>query len=457
MRCRNLVFIGVLALVIILAGCAKVECKKDAQCVKPHFTAKCVENKCAYTPIPNECGNGVCDGKENECTCPSDCGSCSGKLGKYLVKQCNAQKECTADIPASAQKPITLTRELTTGGTKIAVTSTFNQPFNLKRDQLELEFGITMMGAGMSDLRITRLVMNGVTADKRTVGLVDKSVNQPLFEGAKPKEYLALDFSTAEHDGELTGLTLTTHLDYVLKSGSTSTPKSVTVPLQYQALKFAWARPDQPTGCGTCDDNNPATTDSCGPETNYYCVHTPKPGVCGSGVCDGGKNKCTCPQDCGTCSGGGTYTTRACIGTSCLVEIKPGVIAQQKAEFDDRDLGAVHLQNRYAYPAPFNTKKDAFSLEFTLYQKQDTVESVTIKDIRLLDGSQEVAYASAGKTLNTAGQKETVTITITPQPASEQEKSLALRVWYEYVQNNQTKQADYTKQLGKIALLSPDV
>ena len=457
MRHRQFIFIAVLALVLILAGCAKVECRKDEQCVKQHYTAKCVDNKCAYTPIPGECGNGACEGKENSCTCPQDCAPCAGKLGKYLVKQCNAQKECTADIPASAQKPITLTREITTGGTKIGVTSTFNQPFNLKRDELELEFGINAMAAGMSDLRITRLALTGTTADRRTVQLADKTVTRPLFDGAKSKEYLTLDFSTAEHDGELANLNLNIYLDYVQSSGTSSTPKSATIPLSYQSLKFDWARPDQPTGCGVCDDGNPATIDTCGPETEYYCVHTPKPGVCGSGVCDGGKNKCTCPQDCGTCTGSGTYTTRACIGTSCLTELKPGITAQQKAEFDDRDLSAFHLQNNYKYAKPFNAKTDKFTLEFMLYQKQDTVDSVKIKDIRLLDGTEEIAHIDAGKTLTAAGQKETVQLTVPPQTTPEQERNIILRVWYEYVQSNQTKQADYTKSLGKITLVSPDV
>jgi hypothetical protein len=112
MRQNPFVFIGILALLLILAGCTKAECRKDTDCVKPHFTGACVDKKCSWNPVPNECGNSVCDGKENECTCPQDCGSCTGKLGKYLVKQCNAQNDCTADIPAATQKPITLTREL---------------------------------------------------------------------------------------------------------------------------------------------------------------------------------------------------------------------------------------------------------------------------------------------------------------------------------------------------------
>ncbi|MEM4246894.1 MAG: hypothetical protein QXF14_01055, partial [Candidatus Woesearchaeota archaeon] len=86
----------------------------------------------------------------------------------------------------------------------------------------------------------------------------------------------------------------------------------------------------------------------------------------------------------------------------------------------------------------------------------DTVTSVRITEARLLDGSQEIASASIGKELTTKDQVETVEITI-PTGPPEQERSLSLHVWYEYVQNEQTKSGDYTKALGKVAILSPDV
>lgn len=459
MRCRTLIFISVLALTLILAACAKTECRKDVDCTKPHFTATCVENKCAYTPIPGECGNGLCDDDENKCTCSQDCGECAGKAGKYLVQQCNAQKtDCVQDIPETAQKPITQTRELTAAGSKIAATTTFNQPFNLLRDQVELEFKLSVLGQGVSDLTITRLELTGMTPDKRTVPLADKTVHRPLYEGAKAQEYMIIGFPTAERDGELTNLNLKVYVDYVLTSGTTTASKSMVLPHPYQALKFAWALPEKSSGCpASCDDGNPGTEDVCGPETSYFCEHRPVPGVCGNGICDGTKNPCTCAQDCGPCAGGGTYTTKSCVSNACITQVKPGIKTQPQSLFDDRDLSAFHLQNNYKYNAPFNIKTDKFSLEFTLYEKQATVSSAKITDIRLLEGAQEIAYTKADKELSTIGQKETVEFMIPSLPAAEQEKSMILRVWYEYVQNNQTKQADYTKALGKITLLNPDV
>ncbi|MEM2915924.1 MAG: hypothetical protein QXT19_00995 [Candidatus Woesearchaeota archaeon] len=457
MRCKYAV-IAVIVLLIVLVGCTKAECRKDADCIKPHFTGKCIDKKCAYTPIPNECGNLKCEEEENKCSCPQDCGKCEGKIGKYLVQSCNAQKECVQDIPPAIQKPITTTRELSTGGTKISVTTTFNQPFNIKKDQIELDFGINFLAPTMNDLKITRLELTGTTPDKRTIPLSDKVTSKSLFVTGKTKEKLIIDFPTTDPDGELTNLLLKIYLDYVLTSGTTTTPKSAVLQNNYQALKFVWARPEKPAGCPTsCDDKNPGTRDYCGPETNYFCINEPIAGACGNGMCDGSENKCTCPQDCGPCVGGGTYLTLSCIANKCVAQMKPGITIQPQSLFDDRDLNAFHMQNTYKYNRPFNTKTDKFALEFSIYTKQENVASIKIKDIRLLDGTEEIAFASAGKEFTEAGQKQTVELSLPAGGPLEQDRSLALRVWYEYVQDGQTKQGDYTKQLGKVVLLNPDV
>jgi len=458
MRCNKIVFISVLALILVLAGCAKAECKKDEQCVKPHFTGQCADKKCVYDPIPGECGNTLCEPDENQCSCADDCGLCSGKVGKHLVKQCTPQDECVEDIPVTAQKPITLTRELSTGGSKISLTSTFPQPFNIRKDQLELDFGINVLATTMSDLKITRFELTGVTPDRRTVSLADKSVEKQLFEGARVKEYLIVDFPTSEVDGELSALNLKIYLDYVVTSGTATTSKSVTLAHPYQALKFAWARPANLTGCPTsCDDGNPGTEDKVvRVGDGCFCEYKPKTGACGNGVCDTAENKCTCASDCGPCAGGGTYLTRNCVGTNCVSQLKPGTAVQPQSIFDERPLGPFELQNSYKFNKPLNTKTDSLTMEFTLYQKQDAVTSVKLKDARLLDGSQEVSSVSINKELTTVGQKEISAMSI-PPVAGEADRTLTLRVWYEYVEGGTTKQGDFSRALGKLTIISPDV
>jgi hypothetical protein len=459
MRCRTFVFISVLAVLLILAGCAKAECKKNEQCVKPHFTGSCVDKKCVWQPIPGECGNLDCESGENECTCEQDCGACAGKSGKHLVRSCSRNNECVEDIPATAQKPITQTRELGTGGSKISATTTFNQPFNTKKDQIAVEFGINVLGPGMSDISVARLELTGMTPDRRTVKLADKTVGKMLFEGSKLTEYLIIDFPTSDKDGELTNLNLKVYLDYVVTSGTTASPKSVTLSHPYQALKFAWAMPEKSAGCpANCDDNNDGTQDFCDASTNYFCEHRPLAGACGNGLCDGTENKCSCPSDCGPCSGGGTYLSQSCVGMACLSALKPGITVQPQSVFDERELAGFTLQNSYKYGKPFNVKADKFLLEFTLYQKQDPVSSIKIKDVRLLDGSQELAYVNANKELTAIGQKQAVDVTIPSLGGSaEQERPITLRVWYEYSKDGQVTLADFSEPLGKIALVNPDV
>jgi hypothetical protein len=457
MRCKSLVIITVIALLLILAGCSKAECKKDIDCTKAHFTGKCTDKKCAYTPIPNECGNSLCESKENKCTCPDDCGSCSGKLGKYLEQMCNdKQTECIQDIPASAQKPITLTKELSTGGTKFELTTYFNQPFNIKKDQFELEFSINSLASGMSDIKISRLELTGMTSDKRTIQLTDKVVNRNLFEGGRVKERLIIDFPTNDKDGEFTNLNLKVYLDYVQTSGTSSSQKSTTLTNSYSSLKFAWAKPNVTGGCPVCE-NMPGMSSDCGPQTSFFCTYTPIPGVCGSGVCDGSKNKCTCPADCGPCTGGGTYLSRACVSNNCVSQLKSGITVQPQSLFDARPMGPFELQNNYKYNSPFNVKTDKFTLEFKLQSKQSDVGTIKLTDVRLLDGSQEIASTTIGKELANKDDKQTADFTVTAAGAAEQERSLTLRVWYEYTQGNDTKQGDFSKALGKVVLLNPDV
>ncbi len=47
-----------------------------------------------------ECGNSACESGENSCTCPGDCGSCSGKVDGRLcaIYYCTAESICSIDV-----------------------------------------------------------------------------------------------------------------------------------------------------------------------------------------------------------------------------------------------------------------------------------------------------------------------------------------------------------------------
>lgn len=458
MRLKTVLLAGIFALVLILAGCAKAECRKDADCTKPHFTGTCVNKVCTYKPIPNECGNTQCETNENKCTCPVDCGTCTGKSGKYLTQQCKGN-ECIEDIPASAQKPVTITRELTISGSKASLITTFNQPFNLQRDQIKLDFALNVQQKGISGITINRLELTGTTPDKRTITLAEKQTNKQLpGEGAEFTEWLVPDFPTSEKDGEITSLNLKVYADHSITSGTTTTPKSIVLPVAYQALKFAWAKPTTPPSCpASCDDKNPGTRDYCDAQTNYHCEHEPVPNACGNGICDAQENQCTCAKDCGRCTGSTAYLVKNCVANNCVNQLKTGITIQPQSIFDEAKLSIFSLQNTYKYNKPFNTKKDKFSVEFTLYQKQENVDDITIRDVRILDGTQEIASALGINKKLKQGEKQEVQLAISPTEPPEQDRTFLIRIWYSYKQDGQEKTGEYSKPLGKTTLITPDV
>lgn len=56
-------------------------------------------NFCEYEPNPDVCGNGLCDGVENKCTCAKDCGVCSGGSSATFYS-CKAN-QCVASLRES--------------------------------------------------------------------------------------------------------------------------------------------------------------------------------------------------------------------------------------------------------------------------------------------------------------------------------------------------------------------
>ncbi len=79
----------------LLLGCEKPECERSNECTsKEYKTAACVEGKCQYSPIPNKCGNGLCEksANENVCSCPQDCKT-SKCEGKYKIERAGERPE----------------------------------------------------------------------------------------------------------------------------------------------------------------------------------------------------------------------------------------------------------------------------------------------------------------------------------------------------------------------------
>jgi len=452
MKKRLLIVLLIIGL-LFLVGCKK-ECKDDIDCEKAFHTAQCLDNKCVYTPIPGECGNLRCEPEfgESPANCEIDCGECSGKTGDYL-EWMNIQGECLEGI--KTQKPIIMTDEVSAGGDRFRITTSYNEPFNLKKDLFTLQLSLISQGKLNSNEKITGLTLIGTTKDRRTITLAEKMIDRPIFQGQDILENLKIAFPSAEKEGEFKSIELKVNFAYSVRSGSRVIPKTAIFSNKYRTVsEFPWADPKTTYPCpASCDDGNPGTQDSC---IGGFCEHTPIPNACGNHVCDAGfENKCTCPGDCGPCSGpAGAYTTYTCQANNCVAQIVPGLAVNPQSLFDDRNLNVFHLQNTYSYNQPFNTQDDKIDLNFQLYDRDEGVSGIKITSIRLLESTNVIATSDKPLNLGSVGSGGTIQLTIPKQSVPESEKSVLIRVDYEYDRNGVQK-SQYTKSLGKITFISP--
>lgn len=69
-----------LAGLILISGCVEKECETGTDCLaKECFTSECVDNKCSYSPVPDCCGNKICEPGETYESCYQDCPNCDDK------------------------------------------------------------------------------------------------------------------------------------------------------------------------------------------------------------------------------------------------------------------------------------------------------------------------------------------------------------------------------------------
>ncbi len=443
---------------LLLAACGKAECKKDPDCVRAHFTGKCVEKKCVYTPIPNECGNKKCEesNKEDKCNCPLDCGLCEGKVdgSQFLIQQC-VQDKCIEDVEESQVKPIFSSVDITNAGDKFKIDTVYKQPFNMKKDTFSITVMLSDQGPSNSDEHIINAELTATTKDKRTITLSRIDIDKYLWtEGSAIQEGLIIDFPTVELEGELTNVVLKVQYEYAITQSGKKTVKQAVLQNRYKE-KFIFVRPGASYPCpASCDDKNAGTKDTCGPQTSFFCSHEPIPNACGNFKCDGSENRCTCPTDCGVCPGSaGNFLDYACQTNKCITKLKAGVSVQSKPLFDDRSLGPVQLHNNYKFNSPFNIKEDSFNLDFKIYRIDPSVTGFTIETIRILEGAQQFVEVAVDQELGDTPTPVVVKIPSIQQP--EEEHSLNIGVWYKYMQDDKEKTGNFQKPLGKITLINP--
>jgi len=167
MKALNLLLILVLLLsALVISGCKKEEetpreCQTSSQCKVPNkcFAPKCTaEGRCIVTPKDNCCGNRKCDpaGLENQCNCPTDCGNCSGyiqynvtsgsriqkKTTQYAIHTCE-NNDCRVGVDMTKVRNISIVDDLVVADAfKTEFLTTFNNPFNVEKDKIKIEFSL---------------------------------------------------------------------------------------------------------------------------------------------------------------------------------------------------------------------------------------------------------------------------------------------------------------------------
>ncbi len=446
MRCRYLILVSLL----VLASCAPKECSSSNDCAeRSAFSASCAKGECVYSPVPNVCGNERCESGETKANCANDCGGCNGKVsGSQLLEYQQVNGRCVEGVPSVLVKPVVVANDVAGGGNRFHFDTVYSQPFNLRKDQFEFAIQLDQ-GLQNRDLFITDVELSG-TKDRRSVVFARKSISRPLIEGVHLREVLVLDFPMQELEGELSNLVLKFKYEYVSVQGDRLVRKEGSAQIAYKD-KFVVVNPPSQYPCPDCNDNNPATLDSCNQQN--FCEHEPVPGVCGNGLCDGAENKCDCAKDCGACSGTGSVTVYSCKANQCVASLRDSVVLTPHNIFESRDIGPVELANNYRFTTPFNVMTDVLSVDINRYGADASVSKITIETLRLLEGSQVIAELSINQELGLAPMN--LSLKIPPLPVVEKEAALAVAVWYSYVQNDKTQRGMFQKPLGRLLIVSP--
>jgi hypothetical protein len=179
--------------IFFLSGCGeKAECESSSDCVmkgNPCVQGRCSDGKCVRTFKDDCCGNSKCeaDGGENKCSCPSDCGNCTGKIkynvtasgrtktyetvyARYLCinKACAIGVDPEQVVENNFRTPFEIRNAF-----NIELVSTINTPFDASRDNFKFRFTLNTKASNLvGAITITRLqVMSGTELMGEKLGI----------------------------------------------------------------------------------------------------------------------------------------------------------------------------------------------------------------------------------------------------------------------------------------------
>ena len=454
MKGKYITATAAILMLLVLASCGeKKECPASCEDGNPctaDFCGDDTDYECVHNPIPG---------------CTLDCPMpCMGPAGAYMEMMCDpAAKQCASDVKAGLKITTSpLTNEMLSMGNKFKVITTFNTPFNMKKDLFNMKISASQFGTGMSDIKIKKAELMGTDPNRQTITLGEKPINKYIWDlETVVEDDMRISFPTSDPDGQFTNVKLRITYEYRQEFAGQVDTKTASFEITLRGVTLTWMLPGMTYKCpDSCDDNNDGTADVCSEATDFFCEHQPIPGKCGNYVCDPTENKCKCPEDCGPCEGdAGQFLSYICHEGLCKTMIKQGVIQQPNAITDEKNRNFYYLQNKYSFNEPFNVNADKFRIEFKLYTKQEAVGTITIVEAKVLDRTTEVASKPIGTALNAVGSTVTAEIPVTTFVGAEEEKSLSLRVDVEYqyttAATTELRKDSFIATIGKVTLINP--
>jgi hypothetical protein len=423
---------------------------------------------------PETCKPGLCDssadcGEDTNYQCvtvpKADCDlelemkktACGGKVGSLVKFFDTATNECVTDEDSKVvAKPYNPTDRLTSGAGKYRITTKLDQPFNLKTDEVQIDFVAEQLNT--QNLRITHVELDGSDAQRNTVILGEQNINRPVSAVQTPaRTYLRLDVPGNDPNGQLKDLKLLIDIAYSTGTGSSMTDKTDRLTVTLRNLAFSWLRPTRAYACPTtsaCDDNDPSTRDYCDASSAPFCKHDAITGACGNGVCESGENKCTCTGDCGQCGGTGKVTQSQCVNNACSIQLRSDVVVEPIKLSVQNKLGKVTVTTALEYNKPFNSRDDKVKITIKMDESDKSVTRFSIDSVQLLKGANiEISSAPLGNSLAPGGSV-TAVLPMTTQLV-EEDITPQLKVSYTMTTATGPDSASYLVNPQRVTVYSP--
>lgn len=450
------IFLFILSITIIsmliISGCGEppecktnLDCKVSGSCVDSY---SCNDGTCRTNFKDNCCGNGqpenIEDGKVgNSCTCPQDWGKCkinASMDSSYFESSC-VNDVCATDVKEDLVTVEKINKVVNLKAFDVSMNVQFDKPFNIKHSEFGIELELTNKLETTFEPKITNIQLVSMIGRTQVV-LAEKELNKVLWSvGSKIDENLFVTYKPEKSNIDLP-LSVVISYEYTKKVAGRDNQivrDSKTIRVKESRDKLTFLMPTREYFCDDCDDGNVGTIDSC-VEGTGFCEHKPKPNTCGNFICDSriGENSCTCPNDCGPCSGVvGNYLSLGCnADNKCVAQLNTA--ADAKTFIKEAKTNYFTTNVYLTMNQPFDVNNDMVNVRFELVdENENLVEPITIEKINIIGSGSELlgeSVLTSGNTLNAILGEVQVNIPLDSiiMESLEEENALSYTVYYSY-------------------------